>query len=149
MRGAHPFIKIFIGCFVGWFAKTVEYELTGTAWGGIFTILMCPVVAVFWSLKCVIAALLAGLFLRLPIIRNAWVRAGYFPLLLAVAGLMGLIYSNDLGYREIEPISGYSLMAEWPSFFCYFFLVFPFVNLPGEPKLESSPPPLVRTVHQR
>jgi hypothetical protein len=137
----HPVKKAFIGFVVGWSVCNVEYMLTGTAWGGIFTILMVPFVAAIFILKCVAAAALLGLILRVPAVEAIWAGEGYFVLLLALPSLLVLVFSSPLGFRTIEPVSGYSMMSPWPSRLCYFFLVFPFVNLPAKRPVNSSPPP--------
>jgi hypothetical protein len=130
-----------IGFGVGWLASFVEYLFTATAWGGPFTILMIPFAAAFISASSVVVAVLVGLLLRLPRIRDVWRLTGYKVLFLSVIPVTVLVFSSPLGLRTIDPVSGYSLMSAWVSVPCYVLLVFPFVNLPTMQKQISTAPP--------
>ena len=102
--------------------------------------LMIPVMAGFISGLCVVVAALVGLLLRLPKVRDVWSKLGFGVVFMAIIPIAILALSSPLGLRSIEPNSGYSMMSPavgWP---CYFFIVFPFVNLPIKQKVISCFP---------
>jgi len=123
-------VQALIGFAVGWLVCMVEYAFCGTAYGGPFTILMLPVMAFVLSGLAVGAALLVGLVLLIPGVRDLWSRTGYWSILLCVAAVGVMIAASKLGLRTVDPVSGYKMMPLWIWSICFFSVVFPIVNLP-------------------
>jgi hypothetical protein len=108
----------------------VEMAFCATAYGGPFTVLMLPVMAFVLSGLAVGAAVLVGLVLLIPGIRDLWRRVGYWSILLSVASIVVLISASKLGLRKVDPVSGYNIMPPWVWSICFFAVVFPIVNFP-------------------
>ena len=51
------------------------------------------------------AALLVGLFLLIPGVRDVWRRAGHWSLLLSAVPLGVMIFATKLGLRTLDPVS--------------------------------------------
>ena len=131
------YVKTLIGFAVGWLAYVVEDLFYTTAYGGPFAVftglLLLPFVAAIFSGIFVMAARLIGLLLTLPKVRDVWRITGYWGILIAVAALGVMIFASKLGLRSIDPVSGYQKMSPWSWSICFFFIVFPIVNLPANP----------------
>jgi len=123
-------VQALIGLVIGWLVCMVEYAFCATAYGGPFTILMLPIMAFVLSILAVGAALVVGLVLLIPSVRDLWSRTGYWSILLCVVAVLVLISASKLGLRKVDPISGYKLMSPWVWSLCFFSFVFPIVNLP-------------------
>ena len=76
------------------------------------------------------AALLIGLFLLIPGVRDLWRRVGCWSLLLSAVALGVMIFASKLGLRTLDPVSHYQLMPFGIWSICLIGVVFPIVNLP-------------------
>ena len=76
------------------------------------------------------AALLVGLFLLTPGVRDVWRRAGHWSLLLSAVPLGVMIFATKLGLRTLDPVSHYQMMPFGVWSICLDGVVFPIVNLP-------------------
>jgi hypothetical protein len=119
-----------IGFAVGWLVAFIEGSLCYTAYGGPFTVLMSFVMEFVFSGVAVGMALLVGLILLTPGVRDLWRRIGYWSLILSVASVGVIIFSSKLGLRNIDPVSNYRIMPFGIWSLCMFGIVFPIVNLP-------------------
>jgi hypothetical protein len=119
------------GFTVGWLVIFVESMLCETAFGGPFTILVSLGLKLFFAGMATLAALLLGLVLLAPGIRDVWSRLGFWSLLLSAAGVCVIGFASKLGLRTVDPVSNYRIMPFWVWSGCLFAIVFPIVNLPG------------------
>ena len=135
MRGfIRRFVKAIVGFAVGWLVLFVESMLCETAYGGPFTILVSFVMKFVFTGIAVCAALLVGLVLLIPGIRDLWRRLGFWSLLLSAAAVCVMVFASKLGIRTVEPVSNYKMMPFWVWSICLFWIVFPIVNLPTSRK---------------
>ena len=118
------------GFAVGWLVIFVESMFCETAYGGPFTILASFAMKFFFAGLATGAALLLGLVLLAPGIRDVWRRVGFWSLVLSAAAVCVIGFASKLGLRTVEPVSNYSMMPFWIWSGCLFVIVFPIVNLP-------------------
>ena len=124
------FVQAIVGFAVGWLVIFIESMLCETAYGGPFTILVSFLLKFVFTALAVGAALLVGMVLLIPGVRDLWQRVGFWSLLLSAAGLCVIILASKLGLRTVEPVSNYRMMPFWIWCLCLFGIVFPIVNLP-------------------
>ena len=76
------------------------------------------------------AALLVGLVLLIPGLRELWRRVGFWSLLSSAAALCVIIFASKLELRSVDPVSNHRMMPFGLWTICLFGIVFPIVNLP-------------------
>jgi len=108
----------------------VESMYCETAWGGPFTILISITLKFVFAGLAVAVALVAGLLLLIPGVRDLWRRAGYCSLLLSVVAIEVMIFASNLGLRTVDPVSNYRMMPFGIWALCLVAIAFPIVNLP-------------------
>jgi hypothetical protein len=114
-----------------------------TVYDGVPSLIFQPIIAAFFSGFFVIAALVSGLVLRVPKIKEAWSSAGAWVLLVTGTALLVMIFSGPLGLQtefvDPETMDRIKSMSPAAFFVCYFLAVFPVVNFPGSEKLIGAP----------
>jgi len=105
-----------------------------TTYDGLLSLIFQPFMAVLFSGIVVGFALLAGLILRAPKIRDLWRGAGWWVLLIAVVSIAVVVFHAQLGLQEelVDPGTGRKIISMSPlaAVICYFFVIFPVVNFP-------------------
>jgi hypothetical protein len=128
--------KLFCGFVLGWLIYM--FLMAATVYDGVPSLIFQPLIAAVFSGFFVAAALVVGLVLRAPKIREAWSSAGRWVLLITVAALSVIIFSAQLGLETeyVDPDTSDDVKAISPTaaLICYFLAVFPIVNLPGKKK---------------
>ena len=124
------FVQAIVGFAVGWLVCFVESMLCETAYGGPFTTFVSFVMKFVFTGFAVGAALLVGLVLLIPGIRDLWKRVGLWSRLLSATAVCVIIFATKLGLRTVEPISQYRMVPFWIWSICLFCIVFPIVNFP-------------------
>jgi hypothetical protein len=98
------------GFMAGWLVIFIESILCETAYGGPFTILVSFAMKFFFAGLATGAALLLGLVLLAPGIRDVWRRVGFWSLVLSAAGVCLIGFATKLGLRTVEPVSNYRMI---------------------------------------
>ena len=124
------FIQAGVAFAVCWLVCFVESMLCETAYGGPFTILVSFILKFIFAGLAVGVAVVVGLLLLIPGVRDLWHRVGYWALLLSAVALAVVVFASRLGLRTVEPVSNYRMMPFWIWCLCLFGIVFPIVNLP-------------------
>lgn len=122
---------------VVWLVCLVESMLCETAWGGPFTILMSFILKFVFAGLAVAVALVLGLLLLIPGVRDLWRRIGYWSLLLSAVVLAVMIFASKLGLRTVDPVSNHRLMPFGIWCLCLVGIGFPIVNSPIKHKREA------------
>lgn len=130
-------IQLAIAYAVVWSVCVVEFVICGTAYGGPFTILVAVILKSLFAGLAVVLALVIGLFLLIPGVRDLWTRLGYWSLLLSAAALAVMIFASKLGLRTVDPVSNYRTMPFGIWCFCLVEIGFPIVNLPAKHKRDA------------
>jgi hypothetical protein len=139
--------KCFCGFVLGWLVYMVAMVLT--VYDGVLSLIFQPFMAALFSGLFVAAALVLGLALRAPKIREAWSSAGWWVLLITVAAVAVMIFHAQLGLQTefVNPQTKEKMKTLSPvaGVVCYFLAIFPVVNLPGKTKsnivLQAAPAP--------
>ena len=143
---ARDLVTAFSGMALGWLIYMVA--MVFTVYDGALSLVFQPIMAAFFSLAFVLAALVVGLPLRIPAISRVWSRVGWWAVLISAASICVLIFDSKLGLRETvldpdtkKPIETIKPLA---GVLAYFFAIFPIVNLPRKIRPnQSSEPTLV------
>ncbi len=121
------------GFVVGWVIYMVAMVLT--VYDGGLSLIRQPIMAGVFSVVFVVGALLVGLTLRAPKIREVWSHAGWWPLLLSFGSIGVMIFHAQLGLQTelVDPETKEMVKTMLPvaALICYFMSVFPIVNLPS------------------
>jgi hypothetical protein len=112
---------------IGWVVCFVESMSCETAWGGPFTILVSFILKFVFAGLAVGLALVVGLLLLIPGVRDLWQRVGCWSLLISVIALTVMIFASKLGLRTTDPVSNYRMMPFGIWSICLFGIVFPIV----------------------
>lgn len=94
---------LFIGVagFVGWIVYMVAMVLT--AYDGMFSLLFQPIMGVIFSSLVTLAAVIVGLLLRIPLLRQAWNYRTVAPTFLLCASLFVMCSGPFLGWTVTYP----------------------------------------------
>lgn len=130
-------ILALVGFVLGWLVIFVESMICETAYGGPFTILLSFVMKFVFTGLAVGAALLVGLLLLIPGVRDLWWRVGYWSLFLSATAFCVILFATKLGLRTVDPVSNYRMMPFWIWCLCLFGIVFPIVNLPSRRERDA------------
>lgn len=126
------FAKCFSGFVLGWLIYMVAMVLT--VYDGGLSLIFQPIMAALFSGAFVVAALVVGLPLRAPKIREVWTSVGWWALLLSVAAIGVLIFHAKLGLEidgiDPETKEKMKMISPLAGILAYFFAIFPVVNLP-------------------
>jgi len=133
--------KCFCGFVLGWLIYMVAMVLT--VYDGVLSLIFQPFVAALFSGLFVAAALVVGLALRAPKIREAWSSLGWWALLITVAAVAVMVFHAQLGLQtefvNSETKEKMKAMSPAAGVICYFLAIFPIVNLPGKRKSSNVP----------
>jgi uncharacterized membrane protein YhaH (DUF805 family) len=128
--------KCFCGFALGWLIYMVAMVLT--VYDGVLSLIFQPFMAALFSGLFVAAALVLGLALRVPKIRDAWSNAGWWVLLITVASVAVMIFQAQLGlqteFMNPETKEKMKTISPVAGVVCYFLAIFPVVNLPRKKK---------------
>lgn len=134
--------KCFCGFVLGWLIYMVAMVLT--AYDGITSLIFQPFMAAIFSGLFVAAAYVLGHALRVPKVREAWNSVGLWSLLLTAGAVGIMIFHAQLGLQTemVDPESKekFKTMLPVAAVVCYFFAIFPIVNLPERKKPNQSAP---------
>ncbi|MEI6862572.1 MAG: hypothetical protein WCL04_10020 [Verrucomicrobiota bacterium] len=133
--------KCFCGFVLGWLIYMVAMVLT--TYDGVLSLIFQPFMAALFSCAFVVAALLVGLPLRAPRIREVWCGVGWWVLLITVAAIGVMIFHVQLGLQTelVNPETKEKMKTMSPAAgaICYFLAIFPIVNLPGKKESNQAP----------
>ncbi len=119
---------------VGWVIYMVAMVLT--VYDGGLSLIFQPIMAGIFSGVFVIGALLVGLPLRAPKIREVWTHAGWLPLFISFGAIGVMIFHAQLGLQTelVDPETKGKVKTMLPvaALICYFTALFPIVNLPSK-----------------
>lgn len=128
------FLKCAAAFLVGWLIYMVAMVLT--VYDGVLSLMFQPIMAGVFSGVFVIGALLAGLPLRAPKIREVWAHAGWWPLLISFGGIGVMIFHRQLGLQTelVDPETNerVTMMLPIAALIAYVATIFPIVNLPSK-----------------
>jgi succinate dehydrogenase hydrophobic anchor subunit len=131
---AKTLLKCAAGFVVGWVIYMVAMVLT--VYDGGLSLIFQPIMAGIFSGVFVVGALLVGLPLRAPKIREVWSHAGLWPLLLTFGAIGVMIFHAQLGLQAelVDPETKEKVKTMLPvaALICYFVAIFPIVNLPSK-----------------
>ncbi len=136
-------IKCGAGFAVGWVIYMVAMVLT--VYDGGLSLIFQPIMAAICSGIFVAAALLLGLPLRAPKIRDVWAHVGWWPLILSFGAIGVMIFHAQLGLETelVNPETKDKVKTMLPlaALICYFMAIFPIVNLPSKKRPIHPPQP--------
>jgi len=125
-------IRCFCGFALGWFLYMVAMVLT--VYDGLLSLIFQPFMGALFSGVFVGLAMLAGLILRVPRIKDIWRGAGWLVLVITATSLAVMIFHAQLGLQEelVNPETKQKIVTMSPlaGVICYFFAIFPIVNFP-------------------
>jgi uncharacterized membrane protein YhaH (DUF805 family) len=143
--------KCFCGFVVGWLIYMVAMVLT--VYDGVLSLIFQPFMAALFSGIFVGLAFVVGLPLRIRKVRDVWNSVGWWALVISVAAVGVMIFSAKLGLESevVNPDTKEKMKAmdPLPLAICYFFAIFPVVNLPGKKKPNKAPEPTTMAVTPR
>ncbi len=128
------------GFAVGWVIYMVAMVLT--VYDGGLSLIFQPIMAGIFSGVFVVGALLVGLPLRAPKIKEVWSHAGWWTLLLSFCAIGVMIFHAQLGLQTelVDPETKEKIKTMLPvaALICYFLSLFPIVNLPSKKRPIQS-----------
>lgn len=142
------FAKCFCGFVVGWLIYMVAMALT--VYDGVLSLIFQPIIATLFSGFFVAASFCLGLALRLPKVRDVWSSVGWWAMLISATAIVAMLFHPQLGLQTevVDPETKATIKTMSPSAaaLCYFFAIFPIVNLPSRisnqlHRIAAAPPP--------
>jgi hypothetical protein len=113
-----------------------------TVYDGLLSLIFQPFMGALFSGVFVGLALLVGLILRAPKIRDIWRSAGWWVLVITAASLAVMVFHAPFGLQDelVNPETKQKIVTMSPlaGVICYFLAIFPIVNFPQKKEIASS-----------
>jgi len=125
-------VAILIALAVGWVVYMIAMMMT--VYDGLLSLILQPIMAVFWSVLTVGCALLLGLIFKIPVLGRLWRKSSLPAILLISASLFTLCFGYSLGlrqsYTDPETQQQIVLLRADAALGSYFVLLFTIANWP-------------------